>query len=298
LTTSVETTRSLSRLLLGLALIGGEDLFTRLREWEDSHPVEPAEPPAEPQMAPSSGGEALRTLVGLAFEAVDMTARAVSATALMAGSVAGATRSAVRPVTESALLRPLRAPVEYLSARGEARFQQILEASRAERRRSRRLAEDVTGLLLEDIVSYAGDNPGVKALVDEQVERLLPTLVNDPTIQQLLVEQLGEWISGLSTRAETLDPLVREVGDRYVAYLNEHPDDVQNLVQGQAVGMASEVRDQVRKMTVTGDTVLETLARNLLRRTPRSDLPPPKTQLPSRNGSGPGAPAGSEDGGL
>ena len=53
----------------------------------------------------------------------------------------------------------------------------------------------------------------------------------------------------------------RSLGDRYIAYLNEHPDDVQNLVQGQAVGMASEIRDQVRTLTVTGDTVLEALAR-------------------------------------
>ncbi len=86
-------------------------------------------------------------------------------------------------------------------------------------------------------------------------------------------------VAGLATRAETLDPLVREVGDRYIAYLNEHPDDVQNLVQGQAVGMATEVRDDVRTLTVTGDTFLETLARALLRRTPREDLPPPPPEV-------------------
>ena len=116
------------------------------------------------------------------------------------------------------------------------------------------MADEVTGLLIEDIVRFVGDNPGVKALIDTQV-------------------------AGLATRAETLDPLVQEVGDRYIAYLNEHPDDVQNLVQGQAAGMAAEVRDDVRTVTVTGDTFLETLARALLRRTPREDLPPPSTDV-------------------
>jgi len=72
---------------------------------------------------------------------------------------------------------------------------------------------------------------------------------------------------------------VQEVGDRYIAYLNEHPDDVQNLVQGQAIGMATEVRDDVRTVTVTGDTFLETLVRALLRRTPREDLPPPPPEV-------------------
>jgi len=63
------------------------------------------------------------------------------------------------------------------------------------------------------------------------------------------------------------------------SYLNEHPDDVQNLVQGQAIGMATEVRDDVRTVTVTGDTFLETLVRALLRRTPREDLPPPPPEV-------------------
>jgi hypothetical protein len=75
---------------------------------------------------------------------------------------------------------------------------------------------------------------------------------------------------------------VRQVGDRYIAYLNEHPDDVQNLVQGQAAGMATEVRDDVRTLTVTGDTFLETLARSLFRRTPRENLPPPPPEVRRR----------------
>ena len=104
------------------------------------------------------------------------------------------------------------------------------------------MADEVTGLLIEDIVRYVADNPGVKALIDTQV-------------------------AGLATHPDTLDPLVQAVGDRYIAYLNEHPDDVQNLVQGQAVGMATEVRDDVRTVTVTGDTFLAALARALLRRT-------------------------------
>jgi hypothetical protein len=116
------------------------------------------------------------------------------------------------------------------------------------------MAGEVAGLLIEDLVRYVADNPGVMALIDTQV-------------------------AGLATRAEILDPLVQEVGDRYIAYLNEHPDDVQNLVQGQAAGMAADVRDDVRTITVTGDTFLETLARALFRRTPREDLPPPPPEV-------------------
>lgn len=266
----LETYLAALRLLAGLALIGVEGLAERLRQWEAGHPPAPAGPATAAEQQPAGG--AARALAGLVFEATGTTARAVSATANMAQSAVGAV---LRPVARSPLLRPLRAPVDALASRSQERYQRFMRRGQIEEQRSRRMAEDVTGLLLEDLVDFAGENPGVKRLVDAQVDRLLPSLVTDPTIQALLVQQLGEWLEGLTTRSETLDPLVQGLGDRYIAYLNEHPDDVQNLVQGQAVSMAGEVRDSVRTITVTGDSFLEALARGLLRRTPREDLPPP-----------------------
>ena len=186
----------------------------------------------------------------MAFDTAEMVRQVVWGAAGLSVALAGAMWSAFRPVTTSFLFRPFWIPVRSVATRGEARLERYTRIGRNEEQRSRKLAGEVTGLLIEDIVRYVADNPGVKALIDAQV-------------------------AGLATRAETLDPLVREVGDRYIAYLNEHPEDVQNLVQGQAVGMATEVRDDVRTITVTGDTFLETLARALLRRTPREDLPPP-----------------------
>ncbi|GAG87660.1 unnamed protein product, partial [marine sediment metagenome] len=59
-----------------------------------------------------------------------------------------------------------------------------------------------------------------------------------------------------------------------VHYLAESPD-IQDLIQSQGIGLASEVVDEVRERTISADTVLEGLFRALLRRTPRSDLPSP-----------------------
>jgi hypothetical protein len=270
--------RSIVRLLVGLALIGSDGLIKRLREWEVGHPAQYS----EQQEAENDGDAARQALVGMAFETAEMARQVVWGAAGLSVSVAGAMWSAFRPITNSFLFRPLWIPVRSVVTRSEARRERYAQAGRSEEQRSRKLAGEVAGLLIEDIVGYVGDNPGVKALIDAQVERLLPELVADATIQALLVEQLGTWIAGLTTRAETLDPLVRELGDRYIAYLNEHPEDVQNLVQGQAVGMATEIRDDVRTLTVTGDTFLETLARGLFRRTPREDLPPPPPEVRQR----------------
>ena len=204
--------RSVVRLLVGLALVGGDGLIGRLREWETAHPLGgSAQPEAE-----LDGDLARHALIGMAFETAEMVRQAALGAAGLSVSVAGAMWSALRPITGSFLFRPLWIPVRSVATRGEARFMRYTRVGRSEEQRSRKMADEVTGLLIEDIVRYVADNPGVKALIDTQV-------------------------AGLATRAETLDPLVREVGDRYIAYLNEHPEDVQNLVQGQAVGMATEV---------------------------------------------------------
>jgi hypothetical protein len=241
---------SVVRLLVGLALVGGDGLVGRLREWETAHPLgESAQAEAE-----LDGDLARHALIGMAFETAETVRQAALGAAGLSMSVAGAMWSALRPITGSFLFRPFWTPVRSVATRGEARFVRYTRIGRSEEQRSRKMAGEVTALLIEDIVRFVADNPGVKALIDTQV-------------------------AGLATRANTLDPLVQAVGDRYIAYLNEHPDDVQNLVQGQAVGMATEVRDDVRTVTVTGDTFLETLARALLRRTPREDLPPPPPEV-------------------
>jgi hypothetical protein len=269
---SFDAYRSTVRLLVGLALIGGDDLIARLRAWEMAHPPGPVGPAGEP--APESAGEQARqALIGLLFETTETARRVVYGLAGLPSAFAGALGSLLQPVADSFLFRPVTASIQAIMPRRPERLERYIRSGRAEEQRSRALAGEVTGLLLEDVVDYASTNPGVLALVDAQVDRLLPALGNDPS----------------------LDALVRLVGDRYIAYLNEHPGDVQNLVQGQAVGMATEVRDSVRSVTVTGDTALEMLARAILRRKPREDLPSPN--IPLRNGSAPEASGQPQPGG-
>ena len=55
---------------------------------------------------------------------------------------------------------------------------------------------------------------------------------------------------------------------------------LQDLVRKQSVGLTQEVVDEVRARTVTADMLAETVARSVLRRAPRSELPPPPTATP------------------
>lgn len=52
---------------------------------------------------------------------------------------------------------------------------------------------------------------------------------------------------------------------------------LQDLVRKQSAGLTQDVVDEVRARTVSADILAENLARSVLRRTPRRDLPSPET---------------------
>jgi hypothetical protein len=85
---------------------------------------------------------------------------------------------------------------------------------------------------------------------------------------------------------EAVQLLIRAQGDTYISYLNANPGSVQNLVQGQSLTLASQMRDEVRERTVTGDSVVDTIVRNILRLKPREELPPPDPDIRRRAETG------------
>ena len=125
----------------------------------------------------------------------------------------------------------------------------------------------------------------------EMVQELTPQLIDDvvtafadnEAIQELIRVQAGDYLAYLQDTPKELDGLVQNVGDRYVKYLNdENPDDIQELIAGQTLGMTAEIADEVRERTVTADSVVEMFVRSLLRRPPRQDLPEPSPEVKQR----------------
>ncbi len=66
--------------------------------------------------------------------------------------------------------------------------------------------------------------------------------------------------------------------DEVIQHLAENPE-VRGLVTQQTAGIADEIVGGVRGRTVSADIVLERLARGLLRRPPREQLPPPAPEV-------------------
>jgi hypothetical protein len=114
-----------------------------------------------------------------------------------------------------------------------------------------------------------------------QVDRVVPELANDPAIAALVRAQVNQVVP-LLAQDPAIQELIRQQGDAYIDYLNEHPDAVQNLIQGQSVSLASDVLDGVRERTVTADSLAESIVRGLLGRKPRGDVPEPPEQIQRR----------------
>ncbi len=135
---------------------------------------------------------------------------------------------------------------------------------------------------IDRVIPLLAFHPGVVDLVLRQMEQVLPELASSQQIQDLIKAQAGLYLQYLQEHPEELEELVRVQGDDYVDYLNHYPAAVQTLIQGQSLGMASEVRDELRERTVTGDSIADIIVRSLLRLTPQDELPLPPEDVRRR----------------
>lgn len=91
--------------------------------------------------------------------------------------------------------------------------------------------------------------------------------------------QLGRRESDISRKLA--DTAVDNTVNDYIEYLAENPE-VKELVQTQSTGLADEVVEEFRERSVSADTFVEGMARYLLGKTPRRELPTPPPEVRAR----------------
>jgi len=209
----------------------------------------------------------------------------------------------LKPLDEMGVTDLVRRPVAAMTTRVEETVLRLEEKGRTGIAQGESLAVQSFGGTIDAVLAYLADspavdaflrtkidkllpilavNPAVERLVRDQVTKILPQLVQDAAIQELIRAQAGQYLDYLRTNADPLQTLIREQGDTYIDYLNAHPDSVQTLIQGQSISLAGDVMDEVRERTVTADSVVEMVVRNILRRKPREQLPPPPEPVQRR----------------
>lgn len=194
----------------------------------------------------------LRLLVGGSIEALDALRQLL----------AEAAASQVEPSTDDRSLEVTR----HGLSRAVGVSKRWIQAGQAEVRRSRGLARSFARLAADRAAGSLADS----RLVDGLVRAIA-----------------GNYLRYLETHPEALEKLVRSQGDMFIAYLNQNPDMVKELVAGQSSGLATELVEGVRARAVSADNVFEMVARLILRRTPRAQLPepPPGVQRRAERGT-------------
>lgn len=183
---------------------------------------------------------------------------------------------------------PLRKPLDWVGltdlANSTAQMvaiqaDRLEQTGRVELLESREQALGTLTTVIDGVIAYLGQSPAVIALVQDLLQQILPELADDPAVQAVIRKQASAYLFYLQNHSEQVEALIRTQGDTYIEYLNQHPENVQTLIQGQSLGLAGQVMDGVRERTVTADSVAEMIARRVLGRAPRGDLPPPSHEV-------------------
>ena len=171
--------RSTTRVLVGLALFGGDELLKILQMSErdfDALPPDPEELAERIRTSPTGQhipDEIRQALIGLAFELQDQvriqTPRLLAAADQIISDVTRPAQGVLNrlPIIGS-LSRSLGLPYDSLQKRGEDRLQRWIAIGQREEARSRVLADQTLTQIVNDVIGYLADKPEVQKLITGQ----------------------------------------------------------------------------------------------------------------------------------
>jgi len=231
--------RALTRLFVGGALTGAEELLRMLNAWEDELEKLRAAPPPGPNspngdvhgdpfvfsQPPTEETPAVLlryALIGWLMDSEARLSKRISQAEKISRGLWDLAEPWVKPLVQpwvstlkkSRLLSPLRHEYADFLRRGQTELERWVEIGRKEELRSRDLTRMAARRTVDESITYLAHNP--------QVEELVTT---------------------------------------------------------QSTGLANEVVEEVRERTISADTFIESLARTLLRRPSRPKLPAPSDTI-------------------
>ncbi len=132
--------------------------------------------------------------------------------------------------------------------------------------------KNVPGLdeLIELVVERVTESPAAEKLVD----KFVVYLTGNPKVDKL-VETYTDHVVAKLESSDRLAEVVRRETNRYLAYLEDHPEIIEALVEEQSYSVAGSMSGTIRRRTVTADNAIEAVVRRVLRRKPRKEIPAP-----------------------
>jgi hypothetical protein len=185
-----EALRSTTRLLVGLALIGGDELLRRVQLLEhtiDTTPPDPEEMAGHIRTSPTGQyipDDIRHALIGLAFEVQDQvrvqTPRLLAAADQIINDVTRPAQSILSHIpVVGPLSRSLGLQYDAMQKRGEDRLKRWIAIGQREEARSRALADQTFNRIVDDFIDYLGDKPAVQDLIAGQTTGLAGEVLNE-----------------------------------------------------------------------------------------------------------------------
>jgi hypothetical protein len=182
--------RSTTRLLVGLALIGGDELLKRVEMLEhtlSTTPPDPAEMAEQIRTSPTGQyipDDVRHALIGMAFDVQDQIRTGVPRLLSMSDEVlTGVTRPVENLLNRvpivGALNKSIGQQVDVLQRRGEKRLQRWITIGQREEARSRVLADRTANQIVDDFIDYLGDKPQVQELIAGQTTGLAGEVLDE-----------------------------------------------------------------------------------------------------------------------
>jgi hypothetical protein len=159
-----------TRVLVGLLLLGGDALAQRLREFEEQVEARAAVVDEDGTPADETTWDLVRYLaIGTLMQGQKRIVRGVQEGAQLSAGAVGWMAAKLDKWTDNRLMRPLRRPVESRQRKLKHRAGLLIDTGRAEERNSRLLAGYTAEELIDEIMEYVARDPDLALLVREQI---------------------------------------------------------------------------------------------------------------------------------
>jgi hypothetical protein len=209
-----EDLQLLSRFLIGIALLGSDELMERLRYLQEELGADPDQQAGDVDPEQESELELLRYLsIGLFLRGCEAVLGGVRRGMQLTLGGTKSVLGGVDRLTDNPLTGPLRRSVAARARDLGEKASIVIAEGRREEQKARLLANHTIGEIIDEVIDYISESPEV---------------------EQLIKDMIGQ----------------------------------------QSVGLAGVVTDNARSVTVAGDYLIEGVARRLLRRKGRRELPP------------------------
>ncbi len=196
--------RSLTRLMVGGALVGYDVLLQRLSAKElelDQRNASEGESATQGDKTDVRDDKLRLALIGLIFDMQDTLDRGLE-TADQASRLTGkALETMLRPIYSSRLLSPMRNRFEQLALRGQQEVDRWIEIGRREETIGKELANTVLVEQVSDSIEYLAANEKVQELVQSQSVGLIGEIVEETRERSVSADNyLEAWVRTMLRR--------------------------------------------------------------------------------------------------